>query len=131
MLFKKLIHLFITLLILFADSGQTIYAHTCLKTKHTHLSIGKPKHCCADEQKSETSQLKKTSCCEVSSTYLKQNFSLEEINTSLQNLPTATLLFLEKSKMYFPAFSLLSVANNSPPILLSLASRILSHTFRI
>jgi hypothetical protein len=84
----------LTLLILFADSGQMIYAHTCLKSNRTSLSLFAPGNCCikkenkrsccakkaAEQEKSCT--LGKMSCCSVSTKYIKQSFPSNEVKYS-------------------------------------------------
>ena len=82
MLIKRAINIFLILLILLADSGQTIYAHTCFKTKHTHYSIDKPKHCCNEQTGTSHCIRKNSTCCEVNFKYLKQNFISAQKTTS-------------------------------------------------
>lgn len=86
MLFRRVLSLLLLVLILFADSGQTIYAHTCLKSNNTSFSLLSPAHCpvkkevvkscCAKRQtlSAETCRLGKASCCSVTSKFVKQAF---------------------------------------------------------
>lgn len=85
MFLKRFILFLTTLILLFADSGQTLYAHTCLKSKHTHVTIGAPKHCCTNSSAEKHCGVKKASCCEITSKYLKLNFVSE------YNQPYSTL----------------------------------------
>lgn len=131
MLLKRGITFIITLLILFADSGQTIYAHTCLKTKHTHISIGEPKHCCTDEIAEGNCVIKKSSCCEVSSKYLKQDFINQQ--TEVKEV-TVTVAVLPVSQIFIssPVNAVaLNQAKTSPPIVFGKSENTFTQTFRI
>jgi len=131
MLLKRGITFIITVLILFADSGQTIYAHTCLKTKHTHISIGRPKHCCAEKKMDGKCVIKKSSCCEVSSKYLKQDFINQQ--TQVKEV-TATVAVLPVSQIFISSpvnVVTLNQANTSPPIVFSKSENTFTQTFRI
>ena len=91
MLLRRIATLFITFLILFADSGQMIYAHTCFKSNHTYFSLYTPDHCCSKEkvtknccakkavETKKSCALGKMSCCSVSAKYVKQSFPNNEI----------------------------------------------------
>lgn len=131
MLIKRFVILFFTMLLLFTDSGQMLYAHTCLKTNHTHYSISSPKHCCVNEKKESNCSITKSSCCEISSTYLKQNFVRHE---------TVTKAFSILHQNYFPYylffFSITSAIKISssfthPPSLLLQSSAVFTQRFRI
>lgn len=131
MFIKRLVVLFVTFLLLFADSGQMLYAHTCLKTNHTHYSISSPKHCCVNEKDESNCSIKKSSCCEVSSKYLKQNFVRQETFTE-----EASAL----QQNYFPvhvfSFAVTSVTKTcsgfaEPPSLLLQSSAVFTQSFRI
>ena len=131
MLLKRAVTFLLTLLILFADSGQTIYAHTCLKTKHTHISIGQPKHCCSDTKAEGNCVIKKSSCCEVSSKYLKQDFinqqtEVKEVMATVAVLPVSEIFISSPVKVIA-----LNQTNTSPPIVFSKSENIFTQTFRI
>jgi hypothetical protein len=94
MLLKRIIPVFLTLLILFADSGQMIYAHTCYKSNQTSISLFSADTCCGKEkvkkncctkqaEEKKSCSLGKMSCCSVSSTYLKQSFPTNEVKASV------------------------------------------------
>lgn len=72
---KRTIAFLLTMFILFADSGQMLYAHTCLKTNTTEFSFFKQTDCCKKANPDKCCQIKKTSCCVVSAAYLKLHFS--------------------------------------------------------
>jgi|GEM_PF-1747064 len=90
MLFKRIVSILITLLILFADSGQMIYAHTCHKSNNTSFSLYSPAHCGAVKVKKECCTkkkvvkhsgcaLNKTNCCALSSKYVKMSFPTNDL----------------------------------------------------
>ncbi len=131
MFIKRFAVLFLTFLLLFADSGQMLYAHTCLKTKHTHYSISTPKHCCADTKAEANCGFKKSTCCEVSSKYLKQNFVRQETVTNETSV---------MQQNYFPvhvfSYAVTSVTKTSsvfaePLALLVQSSNVFTQNFRI
>ncbi len=132
MLLKRVITFILTLLILFADSGQTIYAHTCLKSKRTNISIGNPKRCCAESKSTGHCTLKKSSCCEVSSKLLKQGFinqpTTERKEVILESivLPTSQLFVFCAHQSVIPNSS-----NTSPPPVLCKSENTFTQTFRI
>jgi len=131
MRFKQVLTFIIALLILFADSGQTIYARTCLKSKQTHLSLTQPKGCCGTASKHNSCHLKKSACCEVSAKLLKGNF----INSNLVNqdgIALPALLYVANAFSFSspqPAISkpLPSLAFLPPGIV----AGAFTHTFRI
>jgi len=58
---------------LLADSGQTIYAHTCLKKNRTSISLTNAATCCHKKVAGkESCSFKKQNCCQVNSTLVKQ-----------------------------------------------------------
>lgn len=132
MLLKRAVSVLMLVLILFADSGQTIYAHTCLKSKHTHLSIGSPKHCCSAKVEANNCTIRKATCCEVSSKYLKQNFVSQPVVNDVMYYQVAVL---PHSQVFVPRVAepvITLAANTSPPLLaLAKSSGIFTQTFRI
>lgn len=117
MFLKRFILLLTTLLLLFADSGQTLYAHTCIKSKHTHITIGEPKHCCSEKSTKNHCGIKKASCCEITFKYLKQNFvSDSNQQYSLFNIDFSTFENVQKIKC---VFNFHKQFNAYSPILLS------------
>src|SRR4051812_6228362 len=73
MLFKRNICLLIASLVLFADSGQTVYSLTCNKSGKTCYSIKAIKSCCDNNAESKTC-IENKNCCTLSFIYLKQSF---------------------------------------------------------
>ncbi len=131
MLLKRAIIFVLTLIILFADSGQTIYAHTCLKTMHKHISIGQPKHCCAESKTTSHCTIKKSNCCEVSSKYLKQDFINQQTETKATNLQVALLPFIQAFILVKAEELVLNYNNTSPPLVFSKSENTFTQTFRI
>ena len=130
MLLKRAITFILTLIILFADSGQTIYAHTCLKSRQTHISIGQPKHCCAENNTTSQCTIKKSNCCEISSKYLKQDFINQQTEAKAVELVVAVLsgfqiFVLVKEDL------VLHYNNTSPPLGFSKSEITFTHSFRI
>ena len=116
---------------MFADSGQTIYAHTCLKSKHTHLSIGQPKNCCAEKIVAGTCEVKKSSCCEVSSKYLKQDFVSEQV---VPDILVYDVVVSAVSQLFVVAIQQPCIeyaANSSPPLNVAKSESTFTQTFRI
>jgi hypothetical protein len=109
MLFRRLLTVTLTLLILFADSGQMIYAHTCQKLKQTSISFFSPGNCCqkkevkksccarmkAEQKKSCT--IGKVPCCSISAKYVKHSFPTSELKLFTEKIAeqvmTETKLF--------------------------------------
>lgn len=128
MFLKRIISLFIAMLLLFAESGQVVYAHTCFKSNKTTLSLYTPAHCadevqqksCCGNKHTETTNecvVGKKSCCAVSATYVKQSFPANE--TELRKVSFALALFYQPTffvaEIFFlppPSFSF----TESPPI---------------
>jgi hypothetical protein len=131
MLLKRAIIFVLTLIILFADSGQTIYAHTCLKSKHTHISIGQPKHCCAESKTTSHCTIKKSNCCEVSSKYLKQDFINQQTETKAVELEVAVLPVTHVFVLVEEETLVLNYNNTSPPLVFSKSENTFTQTFRI
>ena len=131
MLLKRVITFLLTTIILFADSGQTIYAHTCLKTKHTHISVGQPKHCCSEKRETNHCTIKKSSCCEVSSKYLKQDFINQQTETKEITSIVAILPLSQIFQLLPIAISTNRVTNTSPPFALCKSAITFTQTFRI
>ena len=132
MFLKRVILFLTTLMLLFADSGQTLYAHTCLKSKHTHVTIGAPKHCCTNSSTEKHCGVKKASCCEIKSKYLKLNFVSDSnqphstLNTfCFLNTSTTIMEWIEKT-------SDLRIAYHYPPLTgINRASHRFTGNFRI
>lgn len=72
MIFKRLVYIVMTVLVLFAGSGQTIYAHTCLKTGRTTLAFTNATCCHKKAVKNEQCSFKKPSCCQVNAAFSGQ-----------------------------------------------------------
>lgn len=132
MLFKRALSLLMLVLILFADSGQTVYAHTCLKSKRTSLSIGSPKHCCSTKAVTTGCAVKKATCCEVSSKYLKQHFVSQPVVVDVMCHQVAVL---PQSQVFVPRMvqPVVSLAANTspPPVAFAKSAGTFTQTFRI
>lgn len=100
---------------MFADSGQTIYAHTCLKSRHTHLSIGQPKHCCAEKIVNGNCGVKQSTCCEVNSKYLKQDFVSEQIVADFIVFNAVIIPVSQVFVSFYKEPLMQRAANTSPP----------------
>lgn len=130
MFLKRLVHLSLVVLLLFADSGVTLYAHTCLKTKHTHFSIGTPKHCCKGTKTKSNCSVTKSSCCNVNSKYIKQDFVYKETEAAQQELPALALIFSTVFSPVILPVEVNSTFSHSPPLLCK-ADGVFTQTFRI
>ena len=129
MLLKRIVTLFITLLILFADSGQMIYAHTCFKSNHTSFSLYTPDHCCAKEEVTKSCCAKKVSeakkncalgkmsCCSVSSKYVKQSFPNNEIKLAANEVAKEITIEVKLFAVYTSAFINKIFFRSPPPLL--------------
>ncbi len=132
MFLKRFILLLTTLLLLFADSGQTLYAHTCLKSKHTHVTIGEPKHCCQESKTKNHCGIKKATCCEITSKYLKQNFIVQPVNKNTEVHSDIETYEVYKIELQHSPYHNLSAAFDSPPAsALDKAARSFLQNFRI
>src|ERR1700733_8568091 len=82
MFLRRLLSVVLCFLLLSADSGQMLYAHRCLKSNHTSFSLSKSEDCCRNASSgiSHTPSVSKTSCCEISSKYLKQPIAAQTGN---------------------------------------------------
>ena len=72
MRFKRFICGFLAVLLLLADCGQMVYAHTCLKSGRTTFSISGSGSCCTFVATDNKCSFKKASCCQVTAKYAKQ-----------------------------------------------------------
>lgn len=86
MLFKRFICLLTAVLLLFADSGQMLYARTCLKTGEMSLSFSPPANCghtsqhgcCKNKQTANhasATNFSKGPCCSINQALVKQAVS--------------------------------------------------------
>jgi hypothetical protein len=131
MVLRRFTVLALTLIILLADSGQTIYAHTCNKTKQTHVSLGQPKHCCA-KKVTNTCGIKKSSCCEVSSKLLKQGFVNKPVSVNeFESAAGQVVRLFELFQVYLAQTECLTAGNTSPPIAYEKSRCTFTQTFRI
>lgn len=133
MFFKRFICLLITSIILLADSGQMIYAHTCLKSGDVTLSLKKPgtdccpvkevKHNCCNKKKKEIRPVVKSnhkSCCALSSKYVKQSFPTNTLEAKKQiELPTVLIALATIFKVYeFNSGNYPIAQTTSPPLII-------------
>ena len=112
MVLKRIITTFLTLLILFADSGQMIYAHTCFKSNHTSISLFSPGGCCVKAQSTRPCCVKKAaeerkqcalgkmSCCSLSAKYVKQSFPSNEIKASASKVEKQLFVLINLFSAY-------------------------------
>ncbi len=143
MLFKRSIIFAITCIILFADSGQMVYAHTCFKLNHTYFSLYAPDECCAEERvhksccnKEEVQErakcnVGKSDCCSVSAKYFKQSFPTTEpklLKETVLETPTTGITFF---RIYISDSFARIFQISSPPLLYSKADIHLTQVFRI
>lgn len=129
MLLKRIVTLFITFLILFADSGQMIYAHTCFKSNHTSVSLYTPDDCCDKEKTEKDCCAKKVteqksdctlgdmSCCSVSSKYVKQSFPNNEVKLSANEIVKDVMAEVKLFAAYVSASFGKLIISSSPPLL--------------
>jgi hypothetical protein len=131
MIARRLALTFLTLLILFADSGQMIYAHTCLKSNHTSLSLFTPaSDCCGKEEttkriccakkaaeQKKNCALGKMDCCSVSAKYIKQSFPSGEMKLSLKEVekPLAALVTLFAAFINIPSDKISYIVETALP----------------
>jgi hypothetical protein len=136
MFFKRLLSLLIASIILFAESGQVVYAHTCFKSNETSFSLYSPAHCndekiekscCAKKQQitPEACVKGKESCCGVSSKYVQQSFPTHE--TELKKPVAAksvfsALSFYVTTPGFVPTVVTACVASSPPLIVQYFAS---------
>ncbi len=130
MLLKRIACLLFTALILLADSGQTIYAHTCIKEDHTIIGLMAPPHCdeeaevkadacCAKKaaQKQADCALGISECCKVKSTFIKQFFPNRLAQEDIAIIAVFALVN-PLCKIQLPLLNTVAVytpSNNSPP----------------
>ncbi len=113
---KRLVALLMMFVLLLTDSGWKLFAHTCLKSKHTHYSVYAPEHCCG-EQKTGCS-VEAAGCCDVKSALLKNKVDSEVVTSFFERVVTAChtpariilmCCFTENTKPFF-------LADSSPPL---------------
>ena len=120
MFFKRYMCVVLCLLLLIADSGQVLFAHTCLKAKHTSYSLSTSKGCCNNINATTGAlSFRKASCCEVSSKYVKQSPSTQSGTAHVIKLTphvfVVTQLF-EPVPSIIPVSSHLSFLSASYPV---------------
>lgn len=128
MLLKRASLSLLTLLLLFADSGQMIYAHTCFKSKHTHYSFSAPKHCCGGEKETKECSVTKSHCCEITSKYLKQNFVQQHSSVDNVYVCAPTAYVLHRSPFIIYHSPLLTLSSSFLP---DKSSLVFTQSFRI
>ncbi|MBL7779151.1 MAG: hypothetical protein JNK66_12780 [Chitinophagales bacterium] len=83
MKYKSQFAVFLSVVLLFANSGLTLFAHTCLRSQHTSIQLTQNDECCSGEEETRGCCDKKTSattvaeqhdnCCTVSLIHLEPN----------------------------------------------------------
>lgn len=133
MFLTRSINILLIVIMFFADSGHTIYAHTCLKKKQTNISLNYTQSCCSDRDSNSDYSIKKASCCEVASKHLKIN-SVSEVN-SINSIITLIAADIYCTTLFViqPSTAVNAVTkNNSPPLFASVKSgNVFTQTFRI
>ncbi len=108
------------LLLLIADSGQVLFAHTCLKAKHTSYSLSISKGCCNNINATTGAlSFRKASCCEVSSKYVKQSPSTQSGTAHVIKLIPHVFAATQLFETILPVTSIinrLSLSSSSPTI---------------
>ena len=131
MIFKRLVYILITVLVLFADGGQTIYAHTCLKTHRTALAFNN-QSCCHKKQSPLSGPVfKKPSCCVINATMVKHGVpgqipTVEKVKLSTPIISAPGLLIA------FISLPVIIISNgrSSSPEPLNTADILLTRVFR-
>lgn len=120
---QRILCWFLTALLLFAESGQTVYAHTCLKQNKTTYSLTaetsckkeSSRPCCARRHQMQTG-IKAAGCCVITAKYIKQNFQAEEVTAPVHTETVAVLHTVALPLLYAPAQApTLPVCHLSPP----------------
>jgi hypothetical protein len=130
MFMKRFICILITSIILLADSGQMIYAHTCLKSGNVSLSLTKPganccpvpevKHsCCAKKEALKKAAIvSHKACCALSAKYIKQSFPTNKAEVEKKIELPVVVLPLNIFKAYAVSTGNYILAqSNAPPII--------------
>lgn len=127
---KQVLSLFMMLLILFADAGQTIYAHTCLKSNNVSYSLYSPaackeeqeqvkRNCCEKKhtQEVEDCTIGKKDCCTVSGKYVKVPLGSDNLKATHINMPLQQAYIILFSLFTFEAAtqSTSSIFYSTPP----------------
>ena len=130
-MFKRFVSILLTAIILFAEAGQVVYAHTCFKSNETSFSLYTPAHCkdevaekqcCDKKQQSQSEECVngKKSCCGVSAKYVQQSFPTHQTEVKKSSLAKEAVF----SVALLPVFQLYTspvlVANTvvlPPPLL--------------
>lgn len=135
-MFNSIVSVLLTAIILLAEAGQMVYAHTCFKSNETSFSLYAPAHCndektekscCEKKQRSRAEECINSteSCCGISAKYVQQSFPARETewkNPSIvKQVVFAVVPFLTT---YFSAVSPVAygLVSSSPPLLFSYSS---------
>ena len=108
MIFKRLVYIIMTVLVLLADSGQTIYAHTCLRTNRTKLAFTNASCCHKAAVKDGKRSFRKPSCCRINATVARQIMP-SNVNPSNQiDVAAAPVFVAEIFKVSSPLSSMVA-----------------------
>jgi len=135
-MFHQGLTILFALFLLFADSGQTLYAHTCHHANRTTFSVNDVKVCCGScESEEATEQVKRSSCCDIKTQWLKQNYLTD---THVQSAPQIHTPILSAIGQAYVTISLSApqatrpfAQGNSPPLYLASSDIRFTQTFRI
>lgn len=136
-MFHQVLSIFFSLFLLFADSGQMLYAHTCHHANRTTFSVNEVEVCCGSCESEEVAEvISSSSCCDIQTQWLKQNYLTDtQGQTPLQiNSPILYVIAQEGLMLQLPIchVALPAVQTHSPPPLLFANSDIrFTQSFRI
>ena len=116
MIFKRLVYILMTALVLFADGGQTIYAHTCLKTHSTSLALSNASCCHKKAVPLSGHVFKKPSCCFVNATMVKHGIpaQIQLVEQLKIQAPVSVVLALFSAYVAIPFITILNGRSPSP-----------------
>ena len=135
-MFHQGLTILFALFLLFADSGQMLYAHTCHHANRTTFSVNDVKVCCGScETEEATEQVKRSSCCDIKTQWLKQNYLTD---THVQSAPQIHTPILSAIGQAYVTISLSApqvtqplAQGNSPPLRLASSDIRFTQSFRI
>jgi hypothetical protein len=135
-MFHQALSILFALFLLFADSGQMLYAHTCHHANLTTFSVNDLKLCCGACASDEAeAAVKASSCCDIKTQWLKQNYLTD---TQIQSSPQIHTPILSANGEAYVTISLTApqatrplAQGNSPPLHLASSDIRFTQTFRI
>jgi len=133
---QQVFAVFFTLFLLFADSGQVLYAHTCHHSNRTMFSVNDVKVCCGSCESDEVAeQLKKSGCCDIKTQWLKQNYLTDTHTYSSPQFSVPIVPIIGQTHTFpsiiVPQILMPIAQGNSPPLLLASSDIRFTQIFRI